>query len=146
MTTHPNIPLVVVGTNVGSIVFLDYSVPTSPRIIENCAVHKGKTKLLKYNILWKTNSEINLINILNCESRFNSNGKLLFSLGEDNRLFVVDTRLDNSVDRMLLNLNQGLITNFPRINSFQPGFYMIGFVGKYFFVFYCYDCLTYLKI
>ncbi len=41
----------MVGTHLGSIIFLDYSVPTSPRIIENCAVHKGKTKLLKYFFL-----------------------------------------------------------------------------------------------
>lgn len=48
MATHPGMPLMVAGTSSGSLIFVDFHDHLSPRIIENCSLHKMKVKKLRY--------------------------------------------------------------------------------------------------
>jgi len=48
MAAHSKFPLVAVGTQSGRLIFIDLSDENTPKIIENCRVHKRAIKLLKY--------------------------------------------------------------------------------------------------
>lgn len=104
---HPKYPMGAIGTVSGRIIFLDLTDENVPKIIENCRIHRKQIKHL----------------------RFNSSGTLLFSVGEDNKLFVIDTRLNEETEKLLLNLDQRLATNYPKIKKFEIGFYLLGYIG-----------------
>lgn len=64
--------------------------------------------------------------------RFNSTGTLLQSVGDDNKLFLIDVRLSAShQSASLANFaNQRLQSDYnSKATSFQPGFYVLGFLG-----------------
>ena len=48
MAVHSKFPLVTVGTQSGRLIFIDLTDENSPKIIENCRMHKKASKLLKY--------------------------------------------------------------------------------------------------
>ena len=64
--------------------------------------------------------------------RFNSSGTLLFSVGDDNKLFIVDVRLHNAAEKLILNIDQRLVTDFTKISNYENGFYLLGYIGKFF--------------
>ena len=105
-------PVVVVGTQKGSLIFIDFTDAKSPKILENCLIHKKAVKRLK----------------------FNSSGTVLFSVGEDNKIFLIDTRLSPKVQKIIVNNDQRLVTNFPKNNSFEPGFHLLGYIGNFLFI------------
>lgn len=108
LSSHPNMPLVAVGTESGQITFIDFSNENEPKIIEECSVHQKAVKLLK----------------------FNSCGTMLFSVGCDGKVFIIDTRLSDNVQGILVKIDQRLVTNNTRVKSFEKGFYILGYIGK----------------
>jgi WD40 repeat protein len=107
LAMSPQIQLAVIGTADGHLIFMDFSNVRSPRVLEKCLVHKGTVKLLK----------------------FNPTGSLLFSVGEDGRLFVIDTRLTEKTKDYIIKLDQALITNYEnKKTSFYQGFYVLGYL------------------
>ena len=40
-------PVVVVGTQKGSLIFIDFTDAKSPKILENCLIHKKAVKRIK---------------------------------------------------------------------------------------------------
>ncbi len=89
ISAHSKMPLVVVGTVTGQLIFIDMTNEKEPRVIENVRVHEGCVKFL----------------------RFNTSGTLLFSIGIDGKLFVIDTRLSSSVEKIILKNDQRLVTS-----------------------------------
>lgn len=72
---------------------------------------------------------IHLITIINFNTkRFNSSGTLLFSVGEDGKLFVIDVRLNDQVKNFILNIDQRLVTDYVKIVNFEIGFYLLGYI------------------
>ena len=64
-------------------------------------------------------------------SRFNSSGTLLFSIGEDNRVFVIETSLTATVEKLIINVSQRVQYFSDSSNDkFQPDFYVLGYLGK----------------
>lgn len=60
---------------------------------------------------------------------------MLITVGGDNKLFVIDTRLSvESVQQTLLSLDQRLVTSFndrsKKDIKFETGFYVLGFTGE----------------
>lgn len=115
LSSHTNMPLAAVGTESGQIIFIDFSNENEPTIIEECSVHQKAVKLLK----------------------FNSCGTMLFSVGCDGKVFIIDTRLSDNVHEILVNIDQRLVTNNAKVKSFEKGFYILGYIGKLFL--FCYD-------
>ena len=108
MSSHSKLPLLAVGTSSGHLIFIDLSdEKQQPRILETVRVHSGLVNLLK----------------------FNTSGTLLFSLGSDNRLFVIDARLSASVAKLLRNNDQRLRTNnLPASSEFEKGMHIFGYI------------------
>ncbi len=105
MCSHAKMPLAVVGTATGRLIFVDLSDEKEPRLIEDVRVHKGRVKILK----------------------FNTSGTLLFSVGEDSKMFVIDTRLSGKVEKMVVKADQRLVTNNAPTARFEKGFYVLGY-------------------
>lgn len=55
---------------------------------------------------------------------------MLFSVGEDNKVYLIDVRLSSKVESSLLKIDQRLVTNYKKKDKFEPGFYLIGYIGK----------------
>ena len=108
VSSHSNMPLVAVGTESGKIVFIDFSNENEPKVIEECSVHEKAVKMLK----------------------FNSSGTMLISVGCDSKAFVIDTRLSDNVQGILVNIDQRLVTNNTKVKHFEKGFYVLGYTGK----------------
>ena len=107
MATHSSMPLAVVGTQDGHLLFVDYSDLIHPRCIEFVRLHKSQVKLL----------------------RFNSSDTMLFSVGDDNKLFVIDTRLlEHQVEKVILKNDQRLNTNGKQESKFRRGFFVLGYL------------------
>ena len=60
--------------------------------------------------------------------RFNSSGTILFSIGEDNKLFLIDTRLSSNVEKVIVNSKQRL-NQLPKNDTFSIDFYTLGYLG-----------------
>lgn len=102
-------PLVVLSTDKGQLVFLDCSNERQPNILEICRVHVSSISFLK----------------------FNSSGTLLFCICADNKLSIIDTRLSDQVEKILLKSDQRLTTNLLDADHFEKGFHILGYMGKH---------------
>lgn len=48
MAVHPKYPLAAVRTQSGRLIFIDLTEENSPKVIENCRMHKKKIQHIKY--------------------------------------------------------------------------------------------------
>ena len=62
--------------------------------------------------------------------RFNSSGTILFSVGDDKKIFLIDVSLSNRVEPLLSKLDQRLQTVYKKPLGFEPGFYVLGYLGN----------------
>ena len=63
--------------------------------------------------------------------RFNSSGTLLFSVGEDNKVFVIETSLTANSEKLITSTSQRVqFVSDGGIDKFQPDFYVLGYLGK----------------
>ena len=124
-------PLAVVGTSSGKLYFIDFSSNVNLRIIESCLLHSNSVEFLKY---FKNTLEFlqkkNIIQFNHIILRFNSSGSMLFSVGNDGKIYVIDCRINEKVEAIIWGLDQRLITNFPGSEKFEKGFYLLGFLGE----------------
>ncbi|CAF0746511.1 unnamed protein product [Brachionus calyciflorus] len=105
LATHPHMPLAVVGTVDGHLIFVDFSNYLYPKTLENISLHSKQVKRLK----------------------FNTSGTFLISVGDDCKVYVIDVSLAVNVESYLINLDQRLITDFTKPTNFEPGFYILGY-------------------
>lgn len=105
MTAHPYMPLAVVGAESGHIIIIDCSdYKMGLRIIGKIKLHQKGVKRLK----------------------FNTSGTLLFSVGAENRLFIIDTRLNEKPQSIIVKQDQKLMNkNDSHANA---GFYVLGYL------------------
>ena len=108
LSSHAKMPLLAVGTSSGHIIFINIHDINNIFVIEKCLVHTKSVKMLK----------------------FNTSGTMLFSIGDDNKLFVIDNRLSDKVQDILLDKDQRLVTNNVKVDSFETGFFVLGYMGK----------------
>lgn len=101
-------PIVVLSTDEGQLVFIDYSNERQPNILEICRVHESSISFLK----------------------FNSSGTLLFCICADNKILIIDTRLNDQVEKILLKSDQRLTTNHLNNDHFEKGFHILGYIGN----------------
>ena len=50
-------------------------------------------------------------------------------MGEDNKLFVIDTRLNEKVSVLVLKNDQRLNTGNQKRSDFEKGFFILGYIG-----------------
>lgn len=58
---------------------------------------------------------------------------MLFSVGNDKKIYVIDVSLSKRVQSMLLKYDQRLETKYKKLATFEPGFYVLGYLGKFLF-------------
>lgn len=59
---------------------------------------------------------------------------MLFSVGDDKKIYVIDVSLSKRVESMLLKRDQRLETKYKKMATFEPGFYVMGYLGIFSFI------------
>ena len=106
LVTHPFMPLACVGTESGHLIFID------------CSEYRKALRVLdKYKLHLKAVRKL----------KFNSSGTLLFSVGDDNKIYTIDTSLSDKVQNIIVKHEQRLVSPSLSAKAGDQGFYKTGF-------------------